>query len=147
MSSLTGNPIGRESLEFRILGTLEASENGQELDLGAYKQRALLALLLINANRVVSTDRILEELWGDEAEGKENALWVYISRLRSALEPDRNDRGESMVLVTKEHGYTLSVEPSSVDALVFEAAVGESQSVMKDDPEAASEALREALGM
>ena len=147
MRNLTDNAIGGESLEFHILGTLEVSDNGKMLDLGPFKQRALLALLLISANSVVSTDRILEELWGDEAEGKENALWVYISRLRSALEPDRSNRGESMVLLTREHGYTLSAEPSSVDALRFESAVEKSHPVMKDDPEAASEMLREALGL
>ena len=147
MRSLTGDPIGGESLEFRILGTLEASENGQVLDLGALKQRALLALLVINANRVVSTDRILEELWGDEAEGKENALWVYISRLRSVLEPDRSDRGESTVLLTRDHGYTLLAEPSSVDALRFESEVGQARSLMKDDPQAASAMLGEALAL
>ena len=73
-------------MDFRILGPLEVIENGEPLDLGTFKQRSLLALLLINANRVVSTDRILEELWGDEAAGKQNALWVYVSRLRSVLE-------------------------------------------------------------
>ncbi|MEA3510841.1 MAG: helix-turn-helix domain-containing protein, partial [Actinomycetota bacterium] len=61
-------------MEFRILGPLEVAENGEILDLGSRKQRSLLALLLIHANRVISTDRILEELWGDDAEGKENAL-------------------------------------------------------------------------
>ena len=59
----------RSILQFRVLGPLEMISNGEPVDLGAKKQRVLLALLLINANRVVSTDRILESLWGDEAEG------------------------------------------------------------------------------
>ena len=55
------------------------------VDLGPHKQRALLALLLIHVDRVVPTDRILDALWGDDAAGKERALWVHISR--SALGP------------------------------------------------------------
>ena len=74
-------------MEFGILGPLEARSGGEPIDLGPYKQRALLALLLLHVDRVVPTDRILEELWGDDGAGKEKALWVHISRLRSALEP------------------------------------------------------------
>ena len=95
-------------MEFRILGPLEVVEDGEILDLGPRKQRSLFALLLIHANRVVSTDRILEELWGDESEGKENALWVYVSRLRTVLEPDRD---QHTVLVTRDHGYVLAAAP------------------------------------
>ena len=69
-------------MEFRVLGPLEAMDNGQPVDLGPPQQRALLALLLVHANRVMTTDRILEELWGEDAAGKENAMWVYVSRLR-----------------------------------------------------------------
>ena len=80
------------NVEFRILGPIEVVDNGRSIDLGSPQQRGLLALLLVHANRVVTTDRILEELWGDDAAGKENALWVYVSRLRSVFEPDRVDR-------------------------------------------------------
>ena len=80
-------------MEYRILGPLEVLDRGRSVDLGAHKQRALLALLLLHVGRVVSTDRILDDLWGDEAVGKEKALWVHVSRLRSALEPHRTERG------------------------------------------------------
>ena len=97
-------------MEFRILGPLEVLADGHRIDLGPYKQRALLALLLIHVDRVVPTDRILEELWGDDAAGKERALWVHISRLRSALEPHRTERGGSSVLMTRDHGYLIRVD-------------------------------------
>src|SRR4026209_86552 len=97
-------------VEFRILGPLEVLVDEQPLDLGPHKQRALLALLLLRAKRVVTTERILDELWGDEALGKGRALWVNVSRLRSALEPDRGQRGESTVLLTRDHGYVLEVD-------------------------------------
>ena len=83
------------TVEFRILGPLELIQDAELLDAGPHKQRSLLALLLLHANRVVTTDRLLEELWGDDALGKENALWVYISRLRSILEPGRPRRGRN----------------------------------------------------
>ncbi|MDJ0663120.1 MAG: BTAD domain-containing putative transcriptional regulator [Acidimicrobiia bacterium] len=137
----------RGGVEFRVLGTLEAAHDGEPIDLGPLRQRSLLALLLIHANRVVATDRILEELWGDDAVGKENALWVYISRLRSVLEPDRQGRGESTVLVTRDHGYMLSIEPESIDAHRFEASVNVGRSSVLDDPSKASSVLREAADM
>ena len=121
-------------MEFRILGPLDVVENGRSIDLGPPQQRALVALLLLHANRVVTTARIMEELWGDDAAGKENALWVYVSRLRSTFEPDRVDRGQSSILLTRDHGYVLSVDPGSVDAEAFERAAAEGKSLIKDDP-------------
>ena len=134
-------------MEFRILGPLQALSDGAPVDLGPHKQRSLLALLLLSANRVVSTDRILEELWGDDSAGKEKALWVHVSRLRSALEPARAERGESSVLLTRDHGYVLQVEPDALDAQRFEAAVAEGRGLVRDDPAAASVVLEDALAM
>ncbi len=132
------------SVEFSILGPLEVVKNGEPLDLGPHKQRSLLALLLINVNRTVTTDRILEGLWGDEASGKENALWVYISRIRSVL---GEESGRPSALLTRDGGYSLAVDPSSVDFLRFELAVVSGRSAMKDDPEAAAATLHEALAL
>jgi basic membrane lipoprotein Med (substrate-binding protein (PBP1-ABC) superfamily)/DNA-binding SARP family transcriptional activator len=134
-------------IEFRILGPIEAGEDGHPIDLGPHKQRALLALLLIHVDRVVPTDRILEQLWGDDAAGKENALWVHISRLRSALEPHRSERGASSVLMTRDHGYLIRADASAVDARRFEAAVDEARLRLALEPEAASTILSEALAL
>lgn len=133
------------ALEYLILGSLEVTDGDRALDLGSPKQRALLALLLIHANRTLTTDRILDELWGDEAQGKENALWVYISRLRAVLEPERPARGDSSVLVTRDHGYVLTVHPDAVDAVRFEAQVAVGRDALRDDPVAASATLAGAL--
>jgi len=134
-------------MEFRILGPLEARIGDELIDLGPHKQRSLLALLLIHVDRVVPTDRILDALWGDDAAGKERALWVHISRLRSALEPHRAQRGESSVLITRDHGYLIRSDPESVDARRFEAAVSEARARLADEPDAASEILRAALDL
>ncbi|MDJ0925178.1 MAG: BTAD domain-containing putative transcriptional regulator [Acidimicrobiia bacterium] len=134
-------------MEFRVLGPLEAVHDGQAIDLGPHKQRSLLALLLINANRVVSTDRILEEIWGEDAAGKENVLWVYISRLRSAFEPDREKRGESTVLLRRDHGYMLSIDPDSIDSHRFERKAEEGRALILDDPTTAATVLQEAADL
>ena len=68
-------------MDFRILGPLEVEDDGRTVDLGTAKQRSLLALLLTDANHVVSTDRILDELWGDDADGKERSLWPGLANV------------------------------------------------------------------
>src|SRR5262249_8242317 len=95
-------------MNFRILGPLEASEDDCGLNLGAQKHRALLAVLLLDANRVVSTDRLLDALWDDEPPEKAHkALQVYVSQLRKAVGRDRLER--------KPPGYVLHVEPDEFD--------------------------------
>jgi DNA-binding SARP family transcriptional activator len=95
-------------MDFRILGPLEVLENGEVLDLGGQKQRALLAMLLLHANEVVSQDRLIEALWEDEPpETGKKALQVYVSQLRKALGRDR--------LVTKSPGYVLHVANGEFD--------------------------------
>ena len=134
-------------VDYRILGPLEVLRNGKPLDLGPHKQRALLALLLLHPGRVVATDRILEELWGDDAQGKEKSLWAYISRLRSVLEPDRTTTAPSELLVTRDHGYLLQIAREEVDAARFEDTVVRGRNLVLDDPERASALLHEAIGM
>jgi DNA-binding SARP family transcriptional activator len=96
-------------MEFRILEPLEVVEEGQVLDLGAQKQRALLAVLLLEPNRVVSTDRLIEALWPDgPTETAPKALQLYISRLRKMLGRER--------LETRSPGYLLRVETDEIDA-------------------------------
>ncbi|MGI9624291.1 MAG: BTAD domain-containing putative transcriptional regulator, partial [Acidimicrobiales bacterium] len=132
-------------MHFRALGPLEVIRDGEVVDLGPLKQRSLLALLLIQANEVVSTDRIIEELWGPDAEGKENALWVYVSRLRSALEPDRVERGESKILLRRDPGYMLCVDEGHYDVGDFERLLREGRTAKDGDPEAGAALISEAL--
>jgi DNA-binding SARP family transcriptional activator len=77
-------------MDFRILGPLEVLEDGRVLELGGQKQRALLAMLLLEANQVVSQDRLIDALWEDAApETAQKALQVYISGLRKRLGKER----------------------------------------------------------
>jgi len=134
-------------MEYRILGPIEVLEGGVPVDIGSRQQRALLALLIVNVNRVVSTERILEEFWPDDPEGKEKTLWVYISRLRSTLEPDREARSRNTVLITRDHGYSLHLDPNDIDAFVFEQKVERGRTLVRDNPTAASKGLSEALAL
>jgi DNA-binding SARP family transcriptional activator/streptogramin lyase len=100
-------------MEFRILGPLQVLDGGREVSLGGAKQRALLALLLLQPNRVVSRDRLIDELWETgPPENARTALQVYVSQLRKALGRDR--------IVTQAPGYLVRVEPGELDLERFE---------------------------
>ena len=101
-------------MEFRILGPLEALEEGDRVALGGSRQRALLAVFLLHANETLSTDRLIDELWGERpptTAGK--TVQVRISRLRKALTAGSDDSGANGLLVTRDYGYELRLDPGS----------------------------------
>ena len=105
-------------MEFVVLGPLEARIDGRTLALGGPKQRALLALLLLNANGVVSRDRLVDELWGERAPpSAQRSLDTYVYRLRMLLGADRIER--------RPPGYLLRVEPGELDLERFELLLEE----------------------
>jgi DNA-binding SARP family transcriptional activator/tetratricopeptide (TPR) repeat protein len=105
-------------VEFRILGPLEVLGDDGPIEVRAAKQRALLAVLLLHANRVVSTDRLIEALWGDRPPGTASkALQVYVSQLRKAIGHER--------IATRAPGYELAVEPGELDLDRFQELVSE----------------------
>jgi DNA-binding SARP family transcriptional activator len=124
-------------MKFRLLGPLEVAEQDRLLALGGRKQRSLLAVLLLQANEVVSTERLIDELWGESPPstvGK--SVQVYVSRLRKQLGGDR--------LITRAPGYLLRVDPSELDVACFERLLAEARRL---DPEPAAERLRKALDL
>ena len=83
---------------------------------GRAKQRGVLAILLLNANEVVSTDRLIDELWGGEApETAHKALQVHVSQLRKLLEPERRAGQSGRLLKTRSPGYLLELDPERLD--------------------------------
>jgi len=136
-------------MEFRILGPLEFEARGQTLQLGGPKQRALLALLLIQANRTVSIDRLSEGLWGDTPpHGAAATIQVRISQLRKLLEPDRDPGGTYKILVSRSRGYMLRVDTSEFDLYRFEQLKDAgSNALAAGDAEAAATSLRQALSL
>ena len=99
-------------MQFRLLGPVEVEDEGRPLVLGSAKQRALLAILLLHANEVVSRDRLIDDLWGERPPASApHSLEVYVSRLRKTLQPDGGER----LLVTRPGGYLLRLEPDQLD--------------------------------
>ena len=138
---------GGGRVEYRLLGPVQARRNDEALQLGR-KSRMLLALLLINANQVVSTDRIIDELWGDgHGRDPQNSLWVTISRLRSVLEPEREKRSDGSILLTRTPGYRLVADPDTIDARRFEKEIVEGRRFLYADPERAAVTLQGALSL
>ena len=120
-----------------MLGPLEVLADGRPLPLGGPRQRALLALLLLRANRVVSSDTLLDELWpGEPPLAGRAALRVRVSQLRKALGAE--------VVVTRPPGYVLVADPEQIDLHRFEGLLAEARS---EQPERAAELLRDALGL
>jgi YVTN family beta-propeller protein len=108
-------------VEFGILGPLEVCRSGYVVPLGGPRQRAVLALLLLEANRVVSMDRLAEDIWGgDPPEGWVTTLQTYVFHLRQALEPGRARGVAGHVLVTRGRGYLLRVDRAHLDAALFQ---------------------------
>lgn len=126
-------------MEFRLLGPLEVSERGAALALGGPRQRVVLAYLILEANRVVSTDRLIDRIWGDEPpDAARAALFAYVSRLRKLLGPGR--------IQARPPGYVLVAEPSEIDALRFSSLVDEARR-QGSDREAAASLLSRALDL
>jgi serine/threonine protein kinase/DNA-binding SARP family transcriptional activator/ABC-type glycerol-3-phosphate transport system substrate-binding protein len=135
-------------VEYRVLGKLEVLQDGRAVDLGSFRQRALLALLLTAPNSMFSTDQIIDGLWGaDGGIDKQNALWVYVSGLRKALEPNREKRSGGSILLTRAPGYVIEAAPEEIDAVRFERMVAEGRALADVDPPAASLVLGEALAL
>lgn len=134
-------------MDFKILGPLEAHDRGRQLALGGPKQRAVLALLLLHANEVVSSDRLIPEVWGEaRLEGASKALQITVSRLRRALHPGRSPGQSSDLLVTRPPGYALQLERDQLDLLRFEDEVSAgAHALANGDPRRAARALAGAL--
>jgi DNA-binding SARP family transcriptional activator/DNA-binding beta-propeller fold protein YncE len=135
-------------LDFRVLGPLQVATNGSSLPLGGAKQRAVLALLLLHANEVVSSDRLIDELWaGSPPESAANIIHGYVSHLRKTLEPGRS-RGEHELLVSRPPGYMLRARPEQIDAERFATLTGEARQLLDDgEADAAADRLRAALAL
>jgi len=112
-------------MDFRILGPLEVLDEGRAITLAGSKQRALLALLLLHPNETLTTDRLIDELWGERPPARAaKTVQMQISRLRKALAGETG-HGSSGVVVTRERGYELRLDPDRVDAHRFERLVSE----------------------
>ncbi|MFC4590364.1 AfsR/SARP family transcriptional regulator [Sphaerisporangium corydalis] len=142
---MNARPTG---LHFSVLGPLEASRDGERLDLGGSRVKAVVATLLIAQGKVVTVDRIVEAVWGRQAPNSVMAsLYSYITKLRKTLEPARPSRAPHGILDRQGPGYVLRVRPESVDAERFAAMADHGARLLGEDPGAAAESLEAALAL
>jgi DNA-binding SARP family transcriptional activator len=136
-------------MQFRLLGPLEVWDSDERIDLGGAKQRALLALLLLNANRTVRRTQVINWLWDMEPpRTAENLVHEYVSRLRRALHPRCTAEPSSQRLRTQASGYLLEVAPDELDLHQFERLVDQvHQEIAAHDLELATGTLQQALGL
>jgi DNA-binding SARP family transcriptional activator len=133
-------------MEFGVLGPLEVRVEGNTVALGGAKQRALLAVLLLHAGEVVSAERLVDELWGEEPPASAaHTVQVFVSRLRKALSEAGAER---QPLETRAPGYALRLEPGELDLHRFEAQIRAGRERLETgDARAAAGAFREALAL
>ncbi|MBM7809122.1 DNA-binding SARP family transcriptional activator/RecA/RadA recombinase [Geodermatophilus bullaregiensis] len=136
-------------MQFDILGPLQVLDAGRPLVLGRPKQRAVLAILLLDAGTVVSLDRLVEELWGPHSPPQALAsVQAYVSHLRRLLEPRRAPGAPATVIVNQAPGYRLVVGPDDLDATRFETLAREGHDLLQQgEAPRAAETLEAALGL
>ena len=136
-------------MEFAILGPLEVRDADRQVQVGGLKQRALLAILLMHANQVVSTDRLIELIWGEEApETAGHSLQVYVSELRKALEPRRQAGAPYALLISRPPGYLIKIADTDLDLGRFMQLVEEGRHALsKGAADAAGVKFRQALAL
>jgi DNA-binding SARP family transcriptional activator/pimeloyl-ACP methyl ester carboxylesterase len=126
-------------MEFRILGPLSVVSNGDELQVSGAQRRAVLGMLLVHANYVVSADTLIEDLWeGHPPRSASTTLQTYVYQLRKTIGLES--------LRTRPSGYLLEIEPDDLDALRFAHAVEAVRRADTPSPQWVAERLRAALG-
>ena len=133
---------GAVPFDVRLLGPVQVVRSGGEVALGGPRPRTVLALLVLEAGRVVPVGRLIDEAWpGGPPRGAATTLRSYISRLRGALAPDA-------VLAARGGGYVLDVDPGAVDAVRFERLAASGQTALSQGEAAAAAGhFRQALGL
>ncbi|WP_371619446.1 BTAD domain-containing putative transcriptional regulator [Streptomyces sp. NBC_00454] len=140
--AVTTASLPGEAMEFRLLGPVEVVRGGKQLALGGPKPRTLLAALLLARGRVVSVDRLVDQVWSEEPPSTARALvQTYVSSLRRALRVDG-------LLETRPPGYALHVPADHLDLALFEDRAAQGRdALLSGDPERAAGLLREALNL
>jgi predicted ATPase/DNA-binding SARP family transcriptional activator len=135
-------------IEYRLLGPLEVWQHGRQLGVRGGKPRALLAMLLLHAGEVVSTDRLIDALWGERPPATaSNALQAHVAALRRQLNPERANDTADGGLLTRPSGYMLRIDGDKLDVAQFERLVAEGRDALEADPAAAVGLLRQALSL
>lgn len=136
-------------MRISVLGPLLVRRDDKIIDVGGAKQQLVLTSLVLAKTRVVSTDRLVETIWGDRPPSKPyDTLRAYVSHLRRVLEPEQAAGKRSGLLITRSPGYALEVEPRAVDAFDFEERLSTASDLLGEElaPEALT-AIESALDL
>ncbi len=129
-------------MQFRVLGSLEVRRGDDLVDIGSSSERKVLAALLVEANAVVSTSRLIDVLWGDDPPASDrNALQTYVARLRRRL----RTAAEPAPIVTRPPGYAIELRPHQLDSLQFRELLDQARATLPVDPARALEILDDSL--
>ena len=118
-------------MQFRVLGSLEVRQGDDLVEIGSSNERKVLAALLVDANAVVSTSRLIEVLWGDDPpDSDRNALQTYVARLRRRL----GKAATPAPIVTRPPGYAIELRPHQLDSLQFRELLDRARATLHVDP-------------
>lgn len=127
-------------MEVRVLGEVDARIDGQPVDVGHLRQRCVLAVLAVEANRIVSVDQLIDRVWGDRPPGgARNSLYSYLTRLRRVLA-----RNGDAVITRRPGGYVLALDPSMVDFHRFQDLLAKARAAGDDHK---GDLFAQALGL
>ncbi len=133
---------------FEVLGPLRAYRDGQELDLGPGKQRAVLAVLILAGGRPVAVDSIVDAVWRDAPPGNgANVVQKHVAGLRRILEPQRSPRSPGQLITLTDGGYRLRVDDDTVDANRFAELVRQARAQRGSQPAQSLQLLTQAIGL
>ncbi|MER6001521.1 BTAD domain-containing putative transcriptional regulator [Nonomuraea angiospora] len=135
------------SLTIRVLGSVVAESDGEEIDLGPARQQATMVMLAAQAGHVVTMSQLIDGLWGDTPPASaRQSVYTYILGLRRALEPDRGSRESPRVLVGATRGYRLHLDERQVDSLNFAEQLAAARQAEQDgDLDLTLRTIHEAL--
>jgi DNA-binding SARP family transcriptional activator/tetratricopeptide (TPR) repeat protein len=136
-------------LRVGVLGPVTAWYGNDELRVGQPRQQAVLGILAMRANRVISRGELVDAVWGqDPPATAEGGVYTYVAGLRRIIEPGRSLRGPGRVLVSSGAGYVLHLVPGQPDAVAFEQQLARARQLRKNGDQAgAVTALEGALGL
>ncbi len=130
----------------RLFGRVALSVNGSTPDPGGARQRAFLSFLASQANKAVSRDEIIQAVWGDSPpQSVTSSIHTYVARIRRALEPERQPRGQSKALEFDGLGYRMNLDTDNVDTHLFESCLERAKTLTSVSPDSVLSAYDRAL--
>src|SRR5580692_1087815 len=146
---LSGGGCEDVVLRVNVLGPVMAWNGDQELPVGQPRQQAVLGILAMRANRIISRSELVDAVWGqDPPSSAEGGVYTYVAGLRRILEPGRSLRGPGRILVSSGAGYVLHLVPNQPDAVLFEQYLHRARQMRKaGDLAAMAVTLQTALGL